>query len=219
MNDEEKKFESEIHTYTTEKLMSKLNCFGSDPYYGRLGDIVQDEITRRLDLFDKLVKSEITLEQIPDKDSERYKTHDRINEILGNNDASLIYDIVESNDYKIKSVSETEYRGFDIIDTVNNEKVRHVYTANQLIDYCLNDHFFDYLEHEAHQQGISNIPQSGDEWRTAVTRPDLQDFIEGHKTEIAEALLIADWNRVGQIDLKEVAEMFKEADKEKEDIE
>lgn len=137
---------------------------------------------------------------------------ERINELIGN-ETELVYDMIESNSYELR---EGKDGTFSIYDTVNNETVEEgIENVSFVVDYCVGDNNLDSLEQEAHHQGISNIPQTGDEWRNAVTRPDLQDFIEGHKGEVAEVLLAADPDRMNEkVDLKELADMFKEPSKE-----
>jgi len=137
---------------------------------------------------------------------------ERINELIGN-ETELVYDMIESTSYELR---EGKDGTFSIYDTVNNETVEEgIENVSFVVDYCVGDNNLDSLEQEAHHQGISNIPQTGDEWRNAVTRPDLQDFIEGHKGEVAEVLLAADPDRMNEkVDLKELADMFKEPSKE-----
>ena len=208
MNKEEREYKAEIRNKTTEKLMSDMAYFGYDSYYGELGNIVRDEIERRLNLFDKLVSKEISVDDIP-KLEEEQRRETAINALIGfaDEEYNLVYNMIESKDYAIIQNNSGSY---DVYDKVNNEIVELGFdSVSSVIDYVVGDNILDELEHEAHQQGISNIPQTGDEWREAVIRPDLQDFINGHQTEIGQVLLIADPDRMNKnISLKELADDF-----------
>lgn len=208
MNKEEREYKAEIRNKTTEQLMSDMEYFGYDSYYGELGDIVRDEVERRLNLFDKLVSKEISVDDIP-KLEEEQRRKAAINALIGfaDEEYNLVYDMIESKDYAIVQNNSGSY---DIYDKVNNEIAGSGFdSVSSVIDYVVGDNILDELEHEAHQQGISNIPQTGDEWREAVIRPDLQDFINGHQTEIGQVLLVADPDRMNKnISLKELADDF-----------
>ena len=208
MNKEEREYRIEVQNKTAEKLMSDMETFDDPHYYGGFSNIVRDEIERRLNLFDKLVSKEISVDDIP-KLEEEQRREAAINALIGfaDEEYNLVYDMIESKDYAIVQNNSGSY---DVYDKVNNEIARSGFdSVSSVIDYIVGDNILDELEHEAHQQGISNIPQTGDEWREAVIRPDLQDFINGHQTEIGQVLLVADPDRMNKnISLKELADDF-----------
>ena len=70
----------------------------------------------------------------------------------------------------------------------------------------LSDSLYKKLAQDAETAGIKDIPGTADEWRNAVARTDLQDFIESHRTEIAEMCLIADTDKLNSIDLYYVSD-------------
>ena len=213
MNKKEREYRIEVQSKTAEELMSDMEAFDDPHCWGVFSDIVHDEIERRLNLFDKLVSKEISVDDVL-KLEEEQRRETAINALIGNaltgfadEEYNLVYDMIESKDYAIVQNNSGSY---DIYDKVNNEIAGSGFdSVSSVIDYVVGDNILDELEHEAHQQGISNIPQTGDEWREAVIRPDLQDFINGHQTEIGQVLLIADPDRMNKnISLKELADDF-----------
>lgn len=213
MNKEEREYRIEVQSKTAEELMSDMEAFDDPHCWGVFSDIVRDEIERRLNLFDKLVSKEISVDDVL-KLEEEQRRETAINALIGNaltgfadEEYNLVYDMIESKDYAIVQNNSGSY---DVYDKVNNEIAGSGFdSVSSVIDYVVGDNILDELEHEAHQQGISNIPKTGDEWREAVTRPDLQDFINGHQTEIGQVLLIADPDRMNKnISLKELADDF-----------
>jgi hypothetical protein len=139
-------------------------------------------------------------------------TSKRIDELIKDDEKELVYDMIESANFDLVKQDDG---GFTVRDTVNGNEDYAVdlETASDVIGALSTyvcDNSLDYLANEARGQGIDNIPQTADEWREAVTRPDLQEFISSHETEIAEIVLVADPDRMNaKVDLNEIADMFK----------
>ena len=143
----------------------------------------------------------------------------KIDQIIGC-EPELVYDLIESADFKLIT---NEDGTIDVYDNDRGEIAADNVTAPSVAVDALGiyggDTLLDELAKDARNAGISNVPDTGEEWQNAVTRPDMQEFIEGHKTEVAEVLLIADPERMDRkVDLKDVADMFKEPTKEQDDI-
>lgn len=215
MNKEEKEYKASIHEKSTEKLMSDLDYFGFDSYYGELGDICRNEITRRLELFDKLVNKEITVDEIPQYE-EGLKRKAKINELIGDNETELAYDMIASSNYVIRYDDKKDR--YQVYDTFSKGIVRgmdDVESVSEAVKCCVGDDILNSLLKEAAKEGVyGKVPHSGEEWREEILNPDLQKFIEGHKAEVSKILLMADMERLDTVSIDDISEKFKEAAKQ-----
>lgn len=143
------------------------------------------------------------------------------NELINNEETTLIFDAIESAGFEVRYNGDDRYAVFDTSD--GSKYAEGFEKPSEVIDVLstfVADYSLDGLARDAREQGLDNVPQTCDEWREAVIRPDMQEFVEGHKTEIAEILLISNPQRIDEkVDMKELADMFKEPSKGKEDLE
>lgn len=201
MTDEE--YIATINELPTKKLMSDFSCYSDcDPYYYDLWLAAHDEIERRLNDYDKIMRGEITVEEVKTK-QDIYK---KANELISGNECRLFDDILKSNGFGLYYDDDRDKL---LIYDVQNDEIYG--SGNE--DYCeaseivsslsvfLSDSLYKKLVQDAETAGIKDIPSTANEWRNAVIRPDLQDFIESHKTEIAEMCLIADTEKLNSIDI------------------
>lgn len=143
------------------------------------------------------------------------------NELINNEETTLIFDAIESAGFEVRYNGDDRYAVFDTSD--GSKYAEGFEKPSEVIDVLstfVADYSLDGLARDAREQGLDNVPQTCDEWREAVIRPDMQEFVEGHKTEIAEMLLISNPQRIDEkVDMKELADMFKEPSRGKEDLE
>lgn len=145
----------------------------------------------------------------------------KMNELINNEETTLIFDAIESAGFEVRYNGDDRYAVFDTSD--GSKYAEGFEKPSEVIDVLstfVADYSLDGLAKDAREQGFDNVPQTCDEWREAIIRPDMQEFVEGHKTEIAEMLLISNPQRIDEkVDMKELADMFKEPSRGKEDLE
>lgn len=73
MNKEIYEYKIEVQSKTAEELMSDMETFDDPHCHGAFGDIVRDEIERRLNNYDKIMRGEITIEEVSTE--QEFKAH------------------------------------------------------------------------------------------------------------------------------------------------
>ena len=198
----DKEYIATIEERSTKELMSNMSYYGCDPYYRDLWMATCEEMEKRLNNYDKIMRGEITIEEV----STEQEICKKANELIDGDKYRLFDDILKSNGFALYYDDD---RDILLIYDVQNDEIYG--SGNE--DYCkaseivssisavLSDSLYKKLAQDAENAGIKDIPSTTREWRNAIIRPDLQDFIESHKTEIAEICLMADTEKLNSIDI------------------
>jgi hypothetical protein len=122
---------------------------------------------------------------------------ERINEIIGDDIDSLLTALIKDDNLELR------YNGddtFALFDTDNGSKYSEgIEIPSDLIDClppCTIYNVFENLAADANDAGILTVPQISGEWSEWVMKSEYQEFIDEHRSEVAQALLIANPQRM-----------------------
>lgn len=132
-------------------------------------------------------------------------TEERIEQLIDNKETEFILDMLESTSFEVRKDARGKYAVYDEVrEEIYADGLDTASDVMKALSTYIRNNILNYLCMEA-RGNIKDFPNTCEEWHEAVARPDLQDFIKNHESEVAEIVLLAYPERIdGKVNIEDI---------------